>query len=158
MTKSHQILFWKDRPPSYLWVWQLHTFFWSHQHPDVQLMWKQLKDNGLLQGKLISHVWSRFSPIDQLRLLDIMEQFELICAAPRDNAKHDLLALEYKQTESDESISALICQKNYYVPSQFNPGNVKDMGPLAQWQSLTFFVDFHGLFTSMISRPLSIDI
>ena len=28
-----------------------------------------------------------FHTVDRLRLLDIMEQFELICAAPRDNEK-----------------------------------------------------------------------
>ena len=97
---------------------------------------------------MINHVWNRFSPIDRLRLLDIMEQFELICAAPRDNEKHNQLALEYKGTGSDASISSLIFHRNYYIPSQFNPVNKKDLGSLAHWESLTFFVDFHGLFTS----------
>ena len=34
------------------------------------------------------------------------------------------------------------------MPSQFNPGNVKDESNMASWASLTFFVDFHGFFTS----------
>ena len=103
-------------------------------------MWEQLKEKGILDGRLINHVWSRFESEDRLRLLDIMEQFDLICAAPGN---------ELSRTRTGSP--PLHCRQ-YFVPSLFNNGNVKDECDMTSWSSFTLCVDFHGFFTSMKMR------
>ena len=109
-------------------------------------LWDQLKYNGILEGRLINHVWSKFKPEDRHQLLDIMEQFDLICAAPSAEGPMDSPPAGCAVARTGRS--STIYLRRYFVPSQFNPGNVKDESNMASWASLTFFVDFHGFFTS----------
>ena len=104
-------------------------------------MWLQLKKEGILQGRLINKVWRRFQAKDRLRLLEIMEQFDLICIAPKDKEK----APKFKDSEIDPMN---IYYRHYYVPSLFHAKNVMDESDLAAMSSVTFFVDIHGSFTS----------
>ena len=119
-------------------------------------MWGLLKKEGVLQGRLINHVWSRFQPEERLRLLEIMEEFDLVCVAPKDAAKRlhvdDAASKELEETQGRKSI--LLFGINYYVPSLFNPGNVNEDSDLDESSSMTFFVDFSGLFTSKYAIPL----
>ena len=71
-----------------------------------------------------------------------MEHFDLICVASRSGEQKGVQAIEYEARPTDTPFT------NYFVPSLFKPGNVKDESDLASCDSLTFFVDFHGLFTS----------
>ena len=75
-----------------------------------------------------------------------MEQFDLICIAPSDEAKQERPSWE--RVEPQPHSSTPIHRRKYYVPSLFKPGNVKQESDLVEWASLTFFVDIHGLFTS----------
>ena len=109
-------------------------------------MWGQLKKSGILQGQLINHVWSKFEPNDRIRLLEIMEQFDLICIAPHAQARtKEPSGASPKQKTVQTDLGST---RTYYVPSLFNPGIVKEEEDLAAKPSVTFFVDFHGLFTS----------
>ena len=66
-----------NHPCSYMYF---SNFF--SKDPAFYDLWDHLKYNGILEGRLINHVWSKFKPEDRHQLLDIMEQFDLICAAP----------------------------------------------------------------------------
>ena len=108
-------------------------------------MWEELK-KGNLHGTLINHVWESYQLEDRLRLLEIMEQFDLICTAPK-------LPLKTNQKTRTGQIQATemadpVSMRNYYVPSLFNPGNVKENEELSSAPSVFFFVDFDNLFTS----------
>ena len=109
------------------------------QDPHYYEFWDQLKDTGILDGRLISHVWRKFTTKEQRQFLDIMEHFDLICAASRLEGQRRTPAIEHVATAPF---------RNYYVPSLFNPGNVNVESNLASCESLAFFVDFHGFFTS----------
>ena len=121
-----------------------------YQEPAFYDMWGLLKKEGVLQGRLINHVWSRFQPEERLRLLEIMEEFDLVCVAPKDAAKRLQVdgAASKGQEETPGRESIPLFGRNYYVPSLFNPGNVKEDSDLDESSSMTFFVDFSGLFTS----------
>ena len=75
-----------------------------------------------------------------------MEQFDLICVAPSDEAKEERPSRE--RVEPQPHSPTPIHRRKYYVPSLFKPGNVKRESDLVEWASLTFFMDIHGLFTS----------
>ena len=121
-------------------------FFFFFKDPAFYDLWDQLKYNGILEGRLINHVWSKFKPEDRHQLLDIMEQFDLICTAPSAEGPMERRSVGYAVEGTGKS--SPIYLRRYFVPSQFNPGNVKDESKMASWDSLTFFVDFHGFFTS----------
>ena len=107
-------------------------------------LWDQLKYQGILDGRLINHVWEKFKTEDRQRLLDVMEQFDLICSLPVGMWKEDTPAVGYTEAASDTRISA----RTYYVPSLFNPEIVNKREKLASATSLTFYVDIKGSFTS----------
>ena len=109
-------------------------------------MWSQLDNKGILQGQLINHVWSKFEAEDRLQFLNVMEQFDLICVAPR--VEETQVKHPWEHTETKSHSSTPIHRRTYYVPSLFKPGNVKQESDSEYWASLTFFVDIHGLFTS----------
>ena len=71
-----------------------------------------------------------------------MKHFDMICVASRSGELEGIQAIEDEAKPTDTSFT------NYFVPSLFKPGNVKDESDLASCDFLTFFVDFHGLFTS----------
>ena len=102
-----------------------------------------MKDEGILDGRLISHVWRRFKPDEQLQLLAIMEHFDLICVASDETTR---IEVDCSGMETE----TFAVPTNYYVPSLFNPRNVKEESDLASSTAVTFFVDFSGLFTSKI--------
>ena len=106
--------------------------------------WDKLEKRGILDGQLINHVWRRFQPEERMHLLDIMEHFDLICPAPLDSKPHE------QATGHRESARAAdpIYLRKYYVPSLFNRKDVKKESDIASLPSLTFYVDFKGLFTS----------
>ena len=117
---------------------KLYTVFAYYYKPvDLYDAWDELKYKGILHGRLIHHLWKEFSAEVQTQLLDVMEQFDLICTAPG-----------YRRTEQTLLGTSTPVHRNYFVPSLFNPHKVKDMDDLTSTTSLTFFVDFHGLFTS----------
>ena len=91
---------------------------------------------GYLDGRLVNHVWSKFQPDERHQLLDVMEQFDLICAAPSEYRKHDRPALGY--TEPESAVASPIFSRNYFVPSLFSPKDVKTEPDLAAWASLDF--------------------
>ena len=70
----------------------------------------------------------------------------MICAAPSDGRQPDMPALGY--TDTDTGAAFPIYKRNYYVPSLFNPKDVKLETDPAALVTLTFYVDFKGLFTS----------
>ena len=112
-------------------------------------LWGKLKDTGILQGRLINHVWSRFNSGERRRLLEIMEQFDLICPAPNESTSPQKKTWQHPgSNETHADASDPLFRRSYYVPSLFNPVNVKEKPDIAISSSLTFFVDFHGLFTS----------
>ena len=111
-------------------------------------MWGLLKREGILHGQLIKHVWSRFQPDERLRLLEIMEEFDLICEAPKSAISHLKVPSLAEEREETQGRDAPLSHKLYFVPSLFKPGRVKEDPDLLETSSLTFFVDFSGLFTS----------
>ena len=76
-----------------------------------------------------------------------MEHFDLICIASECDQGDDVPAREHREIATDTSSNV---STNYYVPSLFDSWNVKDQSDLALRASVTFFVDFNGLFTSKI--------
>ena len=112
-------------------------------------LWGKLKDKGILQGRLINHVWRRFDRQKRLRLLEIMEQFDLVCPAPNEVTTPKRVGWQHPGSEETQAKSSdPLFHRNYYVPSLFNPGNVKQKPDVSISTSLTFFVNFNGLFTS----------
>ena len=120
--------------------------FHYDKDPNCYDLVDQLKTNGYLQGRLVNHVWSEYQSDERHQLLDVMEQFDMICAAPSDGKQLDMPALGY--TDTDTGAAFPIYKRNYYVPSLFNPKDIKGTPGLAALASLTFYVDFNGLFTS----------
>ena len=90
-----------------------------------------------------------FSPEQQLKLLDIMEHFDLVCPASSDGWTRDTSSIA--STDLPMPTQSQV-HTNYYVPSLFPPGNVKNESDLASCGSVIFFVDFNGLFTSKESH------
>ena len=75
-----------------------------------------------------------------------MEQFDLICIAPHARARTNEPSGASPKQKTVQTDPRSI--RTYYVPSLFNPGNVKEEEDLAAKPSVAFFVDFYGLFTS----------
>ena len=50
----------------------------------MKLKWRRLKEEGILEDRLIDHVWKDFMP-QKPALLALMEKFDLLC--PRIDAK-----------------------------------------------------------------------
>ena len=86
-------------------------------------------------------MWEGFEVDDRQRLLDVMEQFDLICRVPVIQ-EQDKQATGYK-----EPIDTTSQGRNYYVPSLFNPKIVNKEAKLESSTSVTFFVDVEGSFT-----------
>ena len=103
--------------------------------------WQELPHEGFINELVIKSVWKDFEAEEQQQLLDIMKQFDLICDAPNDEVK-----MQKANTDKNESGASSFQEKNYFVPSMFQPGCVKQLGDMA---SLVFYVDFQGLFTGM---------
>ena len=103
--------------------------------------WYHLRDHGILQERLVDHVWKDFEKEKRHQLLEIMKQFDLICDAPRDE-EH---CSEGNQEKADETLSD--SGMNFLVPSMFTPGNVRN---LEDTESVIFYADFHGLFTGNV--------
>ena len=96
--------------------------------------WDRLQDEGILEGRLINHVWREFPAERRTRLVEIMKQFDMICEAP-------LTPCE-KEKERDR---VGIGNRDYYVPSMFSPTDVKQVDDMP---SRTMYVDFQEFFTS----------
>ena len=104
------------------------------QDEDFTDSWDRLQDEGILEGRLIDHVWREFPTERRDRLVQIMKQFDLICDAP-------VTSLPKTGTEIDTVETG---SRDYYVPSLFSTSNVKQLNNLP---SLAFYVDFSGCFT-----------
>ena len=91
-------------------------------------------------------MWKEFEIEDRLQFLRVMEQFDLICVAPKEEKKPEKSPSERLEPQSHATLP--IQHRRYYVPSLFKPKNIKHESDLAYWASLTFFVDLNGLFTS----------
>ena len=117
---------------------KLNTTFAYYCKPvDLYDAWDELKYKGILHGRLIHHLWKEFSAEVQTQLLDVMEQFDMLCTAPG-----------YHRQEQAPFRTSTPVHRKFFVPSLFNPHKVKDMTDLKSTTTLTFFIDFHGLFTS----------
>ena len=108
-------------------------------------MWDQLKYKGILHGRLIDHVWERFPSETRQQLIGIMEEFDLVCVAQNKELTQVTSSLTSDDTHPGGVIS--LRRRNHYVPSLFDPENVKTKSDQVSWVPLTFFVDFQGCFT-----------
>ena len=118
------------------------------QLPEFHDLWDRLNDKGILEGKLINHVWKDFQPEDRLQFLSVMEQYDLICVAPNIVEKEQREKQPWERMEPQTHSTTPIHERKYYVPSLFKPKQNKDDSESEYWASLTFFVDIKGLFTS----------
>ena len=100
--------------------------------------WDRLQDEGILEGRLINHVWREFPAERRTRLVEIMKQFDLICEAPFTSCE--------KEKERD---GVGIGNRDYYVPSMFSATDVKQVDDMPL---RTMYVDFQGFFTSKEPR------
>ena len=126
----------------------IHVYIFPSKHQDFRDLWYLLNGKGILEGKLVNHVWKEFDADDRSQFLKVMEQFDLICVAPspKEDDKSQKPYSEYPESKSHAPLP--IQHRRYYVPSLFKPKNIKHESDLAYWASLTFFVDLNGLFTS----------
>eukprot|EP00057_Strongylocentrotus_purpuratus_P016591 XP_011671065.1 PREDICTED: uncharacterized protein LOC100888891 [Strongylocentrotus purpuratus] len=116
--------------------------------------WTTLEEDGILEDKLIQHMWRQFSEQKEF-LVELMAKFDLICEAP----------VEQLQQEQQDGLDAevsneteKVVKKRYYVPSRITSHcSQEEIGQIKSSQD--FYVDFRGflpdgLFHRLMARAV----
>ncbi|XP_033125476.1 uncharacterized protein LOC117123592 isoform X2 [Anneissia japonica] len=82
--------------------------------PAYKKYWSKLEEKGILEEKLVNHVWSKFPKNQRESLLQIMERFDLLC-------ENKTVEGETHYTEEGQ-----FCRQ-FFVPCQLKP-NKEDIG------------------------------
>ena len=118
----------------------------SEQERKHNRLWSDLQHDGILHQELVEHVWKRFSLAQQEELLQILEQFDLICLAPEDDRKQGGFG--------DKLQPVVTSKRRYYVPSMFKPPNpdqhTRKQDETKDRECIQFFIDFQGSFTGFV--------
>ena len=66
---------------------------YEHTEEDVEELWLKLEETGILDERLLDHVWKPLFDSQEPRksLIALMERFSLLCSWPSDNAKRQYL-------------------------------------------------------------------
>ncbi|XP_030844783.1 probable serine/threonine-protein kinase qkgA [Strongylocentrotus purpuratus] len=111
--------------------------------------WTTLEEDGILEDRLIQHVWQGFLEQKEA-LVKLMTKFDLICEAPVERLQQG------QQSGLDDEVSnatGKVVQKRYYVPSRLTSHCSPE--EIAQIESSTdFYVDFRGFLTDGLFHRL----
>eukprot|EP00057_Strongylocentrotus_purpuratus_P013660 XP_011668134.1 PREDICTED: uncharacterized protein LOC100891028 [Strongylocentrotus purpuratus] len=116
--------------------------------------WTTLEEDGILEDKLIQHMWRQFSEQKEF-LIELMAKFDLVCEAPVQQLQQE------QQDGVDTEVSnetEKVVKKRYYVPSRITSHcSQEEIGEIKG--SLDCYVDFggflpDGLFHRLMARAV----
>ncbi|XP_041471493.1 uncharacterized protein LOC121420992 isoform X1 [Lytechinus variegatus] len=117
--------------------------------------WTTLEDDGILEDRLIRHMWKGFLEQKEA-LVQLMAKFDLICEAPVEQLQPEE-ELEKGDVEVSDDTERNM-KKRYYVPSRLSSRcSPEEIGQIKS--STDFYVDFRGflpdgLFHRLMTRAV----
>ncbi|XP_030849143.1 probable serine/threonine-protein kinase roco11 [Strongylocentrotus purpuratus] len=120
----------------------------------VSAAWNTLEKDGILEDRLIQHMWQGFSEKKEA-LVELMAKFDLICEAPVEQLQQEQQDGVHTEVSNE---TEKVLQKRYYVPSRLTSPCPPE--EIAQIKSMTdFYVDFRGflpdgLFHRLMARAV----
>ena len=91
----------------------------NHKDERVQRLWSEFENNGILERKLLDHVWRRFSDDQDTckSLIAIMERFNLLCRWPSEGTKERYLVPSMLRSPPTDDVLKLLASAQ--IPSLF---------------------------------------
>ena len=91
----------------------------NHNDQSVQRLWSEFENNGILERKLLDHVWRRFNDDQDTceSLIAIMERFNLLCRWPSEGTKEQYLVPSMLRSPPTDDVLKLLASAQ--IPSLF---------------------------------------
>ena len=91
----------------------------NHKDQSVQRLWSEFENNGILERKLLDHVWRRFNDDQDTceSLIAIMERFNLLCRWPSEGTKEQYLVPSMLRSPPTDDVLKLLASRR--IPSLF---------------------------------------
>ena len=91
----------------------------NHNDQSVQRLWSEFENNGILERKLVDHVWRRFNDDQDTceSLIAIMERFNLLCRWPSEGTKEQYLVPSMLRSPPTDDVLKLLASRR--IPSLF---------------------------------------
>ena len=91
----------------------------NHKDQSVQRLWSEFENNGILERKLLDHVWRRFNDDQDIckSLIAIMERFNLLCRWPSEGTTEQYLVPSMLRSPPTDDVLKLLASRR--IPSLF---------------------------------------
>ena len=91
----------------------------NHKDQSVERLWSEFENNGILERKLVDHVWRRFNDDQDTckNLIAIMERFNLLCRWPSEGTKEQYLVPSMLRSPPTDDVLKLLASRR--IPSLF---------------------------------------